>query len=408
MSSFARVKLSLLPIVAALGLSLGGCGLATKDPLQGLGTHAIESYYSTPRFLAPQVPVWPDSTLEDILVRLSSLSVPGSEQHATLYKFDSPRLTAAFADAQSRGVQVHIVMDDSANYSGYSGERDLLIKSLGKDHVHVCKNDGCIGHENNHNKFYLFSEIQNPQDRSKTLKNVVVETSSNMKFSHKFLFNTLRIYSGDEKLYNAVLQYWHDLRDEKYIPDYLGSPNGRVHGTSLKNVSMYFFPSRSGEPMVEGVMPHVSCEHGGEILVAQSILKGKRGREIIAQADRLQAEGCYVGMIVRDSENNQYAQQLQRYPGIDVFFTPFVHSKDVAIRASRVVNGVTRPFTMVCGGSLNGHDDSVINDEILACITGQREFLKYRRYWKTMKKASLPITRTKASLWAGSLAQNIP
>ena len=388
------MKLLWLPIVAALGLSLGGCGLATKDPLQGLGTHAVESYYSTPEFLAPQVPVWPDSSLEDILVRLSSLSLPGSEQHATLYKFDSSRLTASFAKAQSRGVRVHLVMDDSANDSSYAPARDLLIEALGKDHVHVCKNDGCIGQENNHNKFYLFSEIRHPQDRSKTLKHIVVETSSNMKFSHKFLFNTLRIYSGDEKLYNAVLQYWRDLRSEKYTPDYLGGPNGTVRGASLDNVSMYFFPSRSGEPMVEDVMPDVSCKQGGEILVAQSILKGKRGRKIIAQANRLQAEGCYVGMIVRDSENNQYAEELHSYPGIETYFTPFVHSKDVAIRASRIVDGVARPFTMVCGGSLNGHDDSVNNEELLACITGEREFRKYRRYWKTMKKAALPIART--------------
>ena len=217
-----------------------------------------------------------------------------------------------------------------------------------------------------------------------------------MKFSHKFLFNTLRIYSGDEKLYNAVLQYWRDMRSEKYIPDYLGSPNGKVRGTSLDNVAMYFFPSASGEPMVEDVMPDVSCEQGGEILVAQSILKGERGRKIIAQADRLQAEGCYVGMIVRNSENNQYARELHEYPGIETYFTPFVHSKDIAIRASRVVDGVARPFTMVCGGSLNGHDDSVSNEELLACITGQKEFQKYRRYWKTMKKASLPIARTEA------------
>ncbi len=385
-------KLSLLTIVTAIGLSIGGCEFAKKDPLQGLGTHAIQSYFSTPQFLAPQVPVWPDSSLEDILVRLSSLSLPGSEQHATLYKFDSRRMTVSFAKAQSRGVQVHIVMDDSANDSGYSLTRDLLIKSLGKDRVHICNQDGCIGQENNHNKFYLFSEIQHPQDRSKSLKHVVVETSANMKFSHQFLFNTLRIYSGDEKLYNAVLQYWHDLRNEKYIPDYLGSPNGKAQGISLDNVSLYFFPSRSGEPMVEQVIPRISCEQGGEVLVAQSILKGERGRKIIAQADRLQEEGCYVGMIVRDNENNHYAQELHRYPGIDVFFTPFVHSKDVAIRASRVVNGVTRPFTMVCGGSLNGHDGSINNDEILACITGQREFFKYRQYWNTMKKASLSIT----------------
>jgi hypothetical protein len=387
-------KLSLLTIVTALGLGLGGCGLANKDPLQGLGTHAIQTYFSTPQFLAPQVPVWPDSQLEDILVRLSSLSLPGSEQHAALYKFDSPRLTAAFAEAQSRGAQVRIVMDDSANDSGYTLARDLLIRSLGKDRVHICKKDGCIGRENNHNKFYLFSEIQHPKDSSKTLKHVVVETSANMKFSHKFLFNTLRIYSGDENLYKAVLQYWQDLRTEKYIPDYLGGPNGKVQGASLNNVSLYFFPSASGEPMVEEVMPRISCEQGGEVLVAQSILKGKRGKRIIAQANRLRQEGCYVGMIVRANENsNQYAQELHKYPGIDVFFTPFVHSKDVAIRASRVVNGVAIPFSMVCGGSLNGHDDSVINDELLACITGQKEFFNYRRYWKTMKKASLPIAR---------------
>ena len=61
-----------------------------------------------------------------------------------------------------------------------------------------------------------------------------VETSANMKFSHQFLFNTLRIYSGDKKLYNAVLQYWYDLRNEKHIPDYLGSPNGKVQGSSLE------------------------------------------------------------------------------------------------------------------------------------------------------------------------------
>ena len=351
----------------------------------------VEAYFShPPSFLHPLLDwllVPGDLTFENKMADLFRLAVPGSETHSVLYQFDSGIVAREMARANATGVSVNLVMDDSADGWLSRPTYRQLRKDLGDAQVHVCSRGACIGKGNNHNKIYLFSELRDPQDSSRTVRNVVVQTSKNLGFWQRYFFNDMVILYGDKAIYDAYLEYWNDLSEEKPDTAYYEGPRGRAY-SAASGTRAYFFPSAIHDPVVEQLKT-VSCEGGGRVYIAQSLYQGRAADELTAQLVRLERRGCIVTAVLHKNETDNQNLSGLLAGGIDVSYLESIHSKVVMIDALQDIEGEQRRAKVVFTGSLNRKEDSIRrNDEALLRIVSPVIYDGYRTYLSNLKGRS--------------------
>jgi hypothetical protein len=351
----------------------------------------VEAYFSHPQsFLHPFLDLFfveGDSTFETKVGNLFHRAVPGSEIHAVLYEFDSDIVAEEMARAKSSGVTVDLVMDDSARDWISRPTYERLRQDLGDSHVHVCSRGACIGSGNNHNKIYLFSEVRDPRQSGKTLRHVVVQTSENLGFWQRYFFNDMVILYNDKAIYDAYLNYWHDLHEERPNPAFFEGP----HGTALSEATgtrVYFFPSARNDPIIDQLRT-VSCAGGGRIFVAQSLYNGKAAEDLTNELVRLQREGCSVDAVLHKNESdNHYVDELAA-SGIEVSYLESIHSKIVMINALQDVDGNRERARIVFTGSLNRKESALRNnDETLLRIVSRHVFDGYWTYMLNLQGRS--------------------
>jgi len=351
----------------------------------------LEAYFShPPSFLHPLLDwmfVEAEPTFETKLAGLFSRAVPGSEIHAVLYQFDSGIVAREMERAKASGVAVRLVLDDSADSWLTRKTYKRLKKRLGEEDVHICARSACIGRGNNHNKIYLFSELRDPQNPGRTIRNVVVQTSENMLFFQRYFFNDMVILSGDRTIYEAYLSYWHDLREEQPNSAYYEGPHGRA-SSQASGVRVYFFPSVGHDPIVEQLRT-VSCEGGGKIFVVQSLYKGLAANALTAELVRLKHQGCNVGAVLHKNETDNENLSGLLACGVKVWFLESIHSKIVMIDALQEIKGKRTHASVVFTGSLNRKERSLRkNDEALLRIVSPAVFKAYRTYFLNLQGRS--------------------
>jgi len=343
----------------------------------------LEAYFSRPpSFLHPLLDwifVKAEPTFETKMASLFSRAVPGSEIHAVLYQFDSGMVAHEMEQAKSSGVAVRLILDNSADGWLTRKTYKRLKKRLGDRDVHVCSRGACIGKGNNHNKIYLFSELRDPRNPGKTIRNVIVQTSENLLFWQRYFFNDMVVLSGDRAIYDAYLNYWHDLYEEKPNSTYYESPHGQAL-SEASGVRAYFFPSARHDPIVEQLRS-VSCEGGGKIFVVQSLYKGKAAKDVTAQLVRLKHQGCRVGAVLHKNETDNENLDGLLACGIKVWFLESIHSKIVMIDAIQDIEGERLRASVVFTGSINRKEEALRrNDESLLRIVSPEVFQTYWTY----------------------------
>jgi len=351
----------------------------------------IEVYFShPPSFLHPLLDwlfVRAKATLEKKMSNLFSLAVPGSEIHAVLYQFDSGVVAREMERAKASGVAVRLVLDNSADSWLTRATYRQLRQRLGDRDVHVCSRGACIGDGNNHNKIYLFSEIRDPDNPGKTIRNVVAQTSENLLYLQRYFFNDIVVLSGDRAIYDAYLQYWHDLYEEKPNSAYYEGPNGTAT-SKASGTRVWFFPSASHDPIVEQ-LESVSCKGGGRIFVVQSLYKGEAASALTHELVRLKRQGCIVGAILHKNETDNENLEGLLAGGIDVWYLETIHSKIVMIDAVQNVDGHRSRAAMVFTGSLNRKERALRkNDESLLRIVSPGIFESYWIYFQNLQGRS--------------------
>jgi hypothetical protein len=348
----------------------------------------VEAHFSRPpSFLHPLLD-WifmpGDATFEHEMAALFSRAVPGSRIHAVLYQFDSGVVAHEMVRASASGVSVNLVMDNSVDTWLSRATYMRLRNELGDRQVHVCSRGACIGPGNNHNKIYLFSELRDPRDPSKTIRNVVLQTSENLGFFQRYFFNDMVVLYGDKAIYDAYLNYWNDLYEERPNPAYFEGP----HGTALSEatgVRVYFFPSAEHDPIVEQ-LETVSCEDGGEVLIAQSLYKGQAADALTAELVRLKHLGCRVRAILHKNETDNQNLSGLLAGGVEVSFLESVHSKIAMIDALQDIEGNQLRAKVVFTGSLNRKEGSLRrNDESLLRIVSQNVYDGYSVYMANLQ-----------------------
>ncbi|MCK6574017.1 phospholipase D-like domain-containing protein [Myxococcota bacterium] len=325
----------------------------------------------------------PVQTIQNELLRLIGLASAGSELRLSMYEWGQDVYVTALQQALGRNVDVRIVLDGEGDH--VSPEiRDALAAAIGNDRITYCPRGACIGTGINHNKFLLFSRLDDGSE------NVVVQGSHNFKASQNRRFNHLVVVRGDAALYREYRTYWTDLRSGQQNLDYYRSFTGD------SGVKGYFFPRADGDLMLS-VLDNVHCDPGAEIHVAMAFFKNDR----LPVAQKLRAlhdAGCSVRAVFGNypeadaDQSSPGASILNALRGLDVRTYDLgditVHSKYLLIRA-RYGEGAAIE-NLVFAGSHNYTEAALRrNDEALMRLEDAASYQAFLADW-TLMRSRLP------------------
>lgn len=226
--------------------------------------------------------------IRDHVLGMVERSQPGSTISLNLYNItDHER---GFADAvlaaAERGVRVRVVLEST---KADTGSARALVDGLGTDRsadswAVVCTT-GCHGDKHNHNKFYLFSQV----DR---VAPVVVQSSANLTVMNAENFwNNAVTLVDNQSLYDAYLDYFEDLARDVSDPDYYTTARAG-------NVKAYFFPraTGTGSDTVYNTLGNVECaaDGGTRLRIAMWYF----GRQAVAERlAELGSAGCRIDIV---------------------------------------------------------------------------------------------------------------
>ena len=331
----------------------------------------------------------PDDAIGAALIALLEQTPEGAQVRGAFFSFSREAVAQAFVDAYERGVDVKVVVGNTnQNSSGGDWSAVAVLREGLGDALTVCR-DGqssgaCIGTNINHNKFVVFSELEDGSE------NVVFQSSGNITNFQLLQYDNVLVVYGDRSLYRGFRQYWSDLRRQELKPDY----NGYVAGDA--EVEAYFSPYSAGDPVHEDLLK-VDCTQGGEVYLAMAFFTNYRAA-IAERLREMDQEGCVVGVLLRSSEINSPGTQIGNnliQGTIDVgYFSSSVeiqlHSKYLIYRG--VLRGESEPSHVVWTGSHNYTRSALYeNDEVLLRAQDEEVFEAYRANWVWMRERAATL-----------------
>lgn len=336
----------------------------------------------------------PDYTNETVIKDLLEQALPGSKVRASYYTLTSPRMPQAFIDAQARGVDVKFIIDNNNKKSSdacvYNSAFQALVDGMTPGSVIICSDcssqtcqdctkGGCLGHRKNHNKFILFSELEDGS------KDVVLQSSSNLTKSRRKFNNTL-VIRDDTALYQAYMDYWETLKAQDADSWDYTSASGDTR------TKVYFFPRKSGDTIIS-VLNNVDCsDPASRIRVAMGLFHKKR----MSVAEKLVAKkqaGCTVEVLLGVNASSPSPEIVDTLTGGGVDARVYVreepgrvtiHSKYLLIEGT--YNGNANKKLLWTGshnyteGALRG------NDETLLKINDRGIYEAYMDNWRHIRQ----------------------
>lgn len=393
---FCILKLVLVPAIAQ-----------TQNQTVAM-TQQIDTFFNTPGFSGS-----PSTVIEDQLIRMLRASDASTKINISLYTFDRTALALEIIKAQARGASVELVLDDkyevetnqagtAFNILAHGAEGLPGLNCNGKSCITFC-NQSCTGLWINHNKFFLFSQLneelyenqnQNHHTSSTTSQFIVAQTSANMTNEQTMNYNDLIVIKNDQHFYEGMLGYWQRLKSNSFHLSKATTIEGQ------NGIKAYFFPRLIDSDPVEKILNDVRCDLTGSLIrVIQSRFDDDRDylAEKLAQ---LAKASCDVKVIVRkEPKLNSPGKKVVKFLGenlasltykdIDgkILVTNSLHSKVLMINAR--MSHSTQKSTLVLTGSHNFNLTSLkTNDESLFKINDLKTFESYLKYWNQLTQDS--------------------
>ncbi|MBX7195183.1 MAG: hypothetical protein K1X94_24220 [Sandaracinaceae bacterium] len=327
-----------------------------------------------------------DTTIEDRVVQLIDMAVPGSRIRVAIYTFTRGAPSAALVRAAMRGVDVRIVLDGGADAT-VGSEVATLRTGLGAGNVHLCDAPGtsCIGTGIMHHKTFLFSELSDGS------RNVVMQSSHNLTTTQLTMHNNAVIVRGDAALFAAYEHTWNDLWADVENADYYRIDDGDLA------TRLYSYPRGTGGDTSVSILDNVTCDGTARIRVAMAFFTNARSAVADALAARAR-EGCDVRVVAGDAEIPLGTTVASTLTGAGVRLTRYpertngwsLHSKYIVIDAR--YSGSATHRRLVFTGSHNWTGPSLTdNDETQLRIEDDAVFDAYMADWAHIQaSASLP------------------
>lgn len=321
-----------------------------------------------------------DDHLEDVLIDLLGKAEPGSTVRAAFYTWSRTRIARAFVNAFDAGVDVRVIVGNTNRHaSGEDWEAIKILRAGLGSRLTICSegqsSGGCIGSGIQHNKFTLFSALNDGS------RDVVFQSSANHTAPQRKDFNNAIIIRGDTALYNAYFNYWTDLRAQQRNLNYYRSFDGD-HRTKV-----YFYPRSSGDTIVS-ILNNITCDNNSYIHIGMAFFSNPRVQIAQTLVSR-KSEGCQVRVIADGPEIGNQVLSTLRNAGIEVALFPAgaphtVHSKYLLINAP-YGSAQTRQ-KLVWTGSHNYTGPALRNhDETLLKIRNDAVYDAYLANWQMMR-----------------------
>lgn len=349
----------------------------------------IETYFNLPGFGGE-----PSLTIENQIIQLLREAGPTTKVNVSLYTFSRKPVALEMLQAQARGASIELVMDDkykdqvkqsgtALNMIEYGADGLPGLKCDGQSCLKFCKG-GCLGSHINHNKFFLFSKLNDSEF-------IVAQTSANMTDGQLKNYNDLVVIKHDKAFYDGMIEYWKTLKKSSGKTETIEGQNG---------IKSYFFPRLTGSDPVEKLLNQVRCDSPGSLIrVIQSRFDDHRDY-LAARMAVLAKEGCDVKVIVREEpDKNSPGKKVVKLLGQNIAVLPYkgagdedkelnsIHSKVLLIQAR--IDKSNEKETIVMTGSHNYNLTSLrTNDEALFKIKDSKTFEDYLNYWNRLAKDS--------------------
>jgi phosphatidylserine/phosphatidylglycerophosphate/cardiolipin synthase-like enzyme len=322
-----------------------------------------------------------DTRVEDAVISLIRMAVPGSRVRIAVFNFGRSTVSSELIAAHRRGVDVRLVLDGGTPRDPGT-EVPTLIAGLGRDRIVICDAPGtaCIGSGIMHHKTFLFSQLSDGS------RNVVVQGSHNFTLGQLHMHNNALIVRGDAALYAGFERVFDDLRRDVEDPNYYRILDGDL------NTRAYFFPRASGDTSVS-IVENVTCDRTATIRVAMAFFTDARIAVARALAQKAR-EGCSVELVIGNDEipAGDLVVSTLRSAGARVTLYPQrtnewgLHSKYMLIDA--VYAGARRQ--LVFTGSHNWTGPALDNnDETLLKVEDLGVFRAYSADWLFVRDAAV-------------------
>ncbi|MFC7911521.1 phospholipase D-like domain-containing protein [Streptomyces nigra] len=289
-SSRPAVALTAFSLIAGLQLGLANSASATAS--------------TGPVFNRPTGTVTEQQAIRTQLLDYIGQSPSGSSIKASVYHFWDTEMAQALTAAHARGVEVQLMLDESdVSDNPDDPTYGMLRAALGTDtsgnsFVGLCPvNKSCLGDPSlgasiNHNKFWLFSQLDGAYD-------VVVQTSSNLSpSSYSRFWNDAYVLTNNVTMYTAYSNYFAKLVGKDW-------DSWRYSYTTSSPYKVYFFPRPASDPSpgdtVTGVLDNVTCTYTENSTTRHTkvrVAMFKLTRLAVAQKlVALQKAGCSVDVV---------------------------------------------------------------------------------------------------------------
>ena len=380
-------KLIVLLALMAAGLNSFGAG--------------IENVFNAPGYRGES-----GFEVENKVLEMTRMAVPGSTIRAALYGVNRVIVMKELIAASKRGVDVRLVLDggnmENVNTPGHA--INILVNELqcntGTGCVHFCEGPlegplklvgikkenytlggSCRGLAINHNKLFLFSQLSDGSS------SVIAQTSANMNQGQLKMYQDMMILKGDQELFTEFSKYWARLVLDKTVLFKKSYPT--VHAKNLP-VSVYFFPRFTGSDPVLELLKRVNCKlPGSGIRASQAAFTRSK---VAKEMKRLKDEGCSLQVIARvDPKQFSPSASVKKSLGDSLLVLPYegklpeeqsensIHTKIVMINAS-IDNSATK-IPVVLTGSHNLDLFSLrTNDEVLIEVRDQETYNRYNQF----------------------------
>ncbi len=388
-----------LSLSLAAGLQVGFAGGASAAVTAG------------PVFNDPTGTVAQQRAIRTTLLDYIGQSPAGSSIKASVYHLWDAGLAQALADAHARGVHVQLMMDrttvsDNPDNPSYG----TLAAALGTDLTKSsfvglcpagksCLGDPSLGTSINHNKFWLFSQLDGASD-------VVVQTSSNMTpSSYSRFWNDAYVLTNNATMYAAYSTYFTKLAGKKW-------QNWKYSHTASSPYKVYFFPRPASDPSpgdtITGVLDNVSCtytESGVTKHTKVRVAMFRLTRLAVAQKlVSLKRAGCSVDIVYSETDSGSSGTwgtlhtsggpTLRCYNWDDDndpdTASRIVHSKYLLIEGK--YDGVTGQKVLWTGSHNYSGPALTKNDEALLKVDSNSAHDTYVANFNAVKAAAVPGT----------------
>ncbi|MFG2985100.1 phospholipase D-like domain-containing protein [Streptomyces sp. NPDC048258] len=391
-------------------------GAPRQAPAATAATLGVES--SGPVFNNPLGTPAEQNAIRSKILQYVTTSPAGSSITVALYHIWDQEVAQALADAHTtRGVHVRLMLDESTVSSRPTDPSyGILRDALGTDtaqpsFVGLCPvGKSCLGRPEfgksiNHNKFWLFSQVDGASD-------VVLQTSSNMSPSaYSAFWNDAYVVTYNTGLYNAYAGYFSALVGKDW-------ENWRYTSSAWSPYKAYFFPYYPGTgnttDTIWNTLDNVTCNYTQDGVAKHTKVRVgmfKFTRQGVAdKLVALKKAGCSVELVYSSTDSKDSSsdgttpgtwETLHSVAGL----TPVCYHQDHDNNASTAARVMHSKYLLIDGmydGSINkvlwtgSHNYSGPalreNDEALLKVDDSAAHDAYVANFNTVKAAAQPGT----------------